>query len=201
MPDNQTNGIYNNGACIKIVFNGTAIQVNKSQIKKVDIIRNDVVRLDIGEGALRNVYIKLADVIIPEGLNDATQLRDYIKELMIHDGFATEAKQDVEINELSQIKNLLADIRVIFQNGGGGLGTGGIKEPLREDESLPNIVYKGFAVPNANTYDAVWAIQKISRINNEIIYEWADGDENYDNVWDSRFELLYYPSGFINPKR
>ena len=194
--DDTLNGVYNDGACIKIAFNGNVIQVNKCQIKTIDTIRNDIVRIDIGEGPLKNIYIRLPDVIFPESFRGVIALRDYIKDLMIQNGFSTEAKQDAEITELQQIRTVLLDIKTVFQNGGGGGGLP-IKQPLREDESQPNVVYKGYAVANANTRDTAWAIQKISRIDNQIIYEWADGDENYDNIWDNRYELQYFPSGFI----
>jgi hypothetical protein len=195
--NDSVNGVYNDGACIKIVFNGSVVQVTKAQIKTIDTIRNDTVRLDIGEGALKNIYVRLSDVNYPEGFSDVVALRNYIKDLMIQNGFSTEAKQDAEISELQQIRQALLDIKVVFQNGGGGGAGGGVKQPLREDESQPNVIYKGYAVPNANTREAVWAIIKISRIDSQIIYEWADGDENYDNVWDNRYEIRYYPSGFI----
>ena len=190
-----SDGVYNDGACIKIVFKGNVIQINKAQIKTIDTIRNDTVRIDIGEGALKNIYVRLADVVFPQQFKNVELLRDYIKDLMIQNGFSTEAKQDAEISELQQIRQALLDIKVVFQNSGGS--GGGVKQPLREDESQPNVIYKGYAVPNANTREAVWAILKISRIDSQIIYEWADGDENYDNVWDSRYEIRYFPSGFV----
>lgn len=193
-----TNGIYNEGACIKISFNKNLLLVNKSQIKTVDTIRTDVLRLDIGEGALKNIYIRLSEVSYPHPFDTVEALSTYIKELMIDKGFSTEAKQDVEIIELQQIKGVLQAMKNILQSGGGS-GSGGttVKLPLREDESEPKIIYKGYATANARPSDELWAIQKISRIDNEIIYEWADGDENYDNVWDNRYTISYFPSGFI----
>ena len=193
--DNTPNGVYNDGACIKIAINGNVIQINKAQIKTIDTIRNDTVRIDIGEGPLKNIYVRFEDILFPEGLIDVTALRNYIKDMLIQSGFSTEAKQDVEITELQQIKQVLQNIKVVLQSGSGT--GGGVKQPLREDESQPNVVYKGYAVPNANTRDAVWAILKISRMDSEIIYEWADGNENYDNIWDNRYEIQYFPSGFI----
>ena len=94
---NPTNGIYNEGACIKISFNKNLLLVNKSQIKTVDTIRTDVVRLDIGEGALKNIYIRLSEVNYPHPFDTVQALSIYIKELLIDKGFSTEAKQDVEI--------------------------------------------------------------------------------------------------------
>lgn len=193
-----TNGIYNEGACIRISFNKNLLFVNKSQIKTVDTIRTDVVRLDIGEGALKNIYIRLSEVNYPHAFDTVEALSGYIKELLITNGFSTEAKQDVEIVELQQIKEVLQSMKNILQNndGNGSVETSA-KVPLREDESEPKMVYKGYATANARPSDKLWAIQRISRLNNEIIYEWADGDENYDNNWEERYSISYFPSGFM----
>lgn len=189
-------GVYNDGAFIRLVFSGSMIQVNKSQIKTIDTVRNDIVRLDIGEGALKNIYIRLNEVSYPQGLKNVTELRNYIKGLMILNGFSTEAKQDAVIVELQQMKLLLADMKNAFQNKTVGVLLT-VKQPLREDDSQPNILYKGFAIPNANNSEPQWAIQRISRTDREIIYEWAEGNELCNKVWEKRYDLQYFPSGYI----
>lgn len=184
----NVNGIYDSGACIKILFNGNSFYINKAQIKTIDTIRNDTVRIDIGEGALKNVYVKLADVQFPTSMADAAAVRDYIIGLMVQSALVKDPIfADFFTKLIEQIKSVFS-----YTQSGGRI-------PLREDESQPYIIYKGYAAPNANTVDAVWAIQKISRINNEIIYEWADGNDFYDNVWDNRFVVQYFPSDFIVP--
>jgi hypothetical protein len=184
----ELNGIYDSSACIKILLNGNSFYINKAQIKTIDTIRNDTVRIDIGEGALKNVYVKLADVQYPQGLADAAAVRDYIIGLMVQSALVKDPIfADFFTKLIEQIKSVFS-----YTQSGGRI-------PLREDESQPYIIYKGYAAPNANTADAVWAIQKITRINDEIIYEWADGNDFYDNVWDNRFVVQYFPSGFIVP--
>ncbi|MBK6937006.1 MAG: hypothetical protein IPH18_09110 [Chitinophagaceae bacterium] len=75
--------IFNDGASLRILNKGSVILVSKLQIKTIETIRNDVVRLDIGEGALKNIYIKFADVTTPAGLADAGQLRDAINAMLL----------------------------------------------------------------------------------------------------------------------
>lgn len=176
------NGIYDSAGCIKIILNGNVIFINKVQVKTVDIIRNDTVRLDIGQGSLRNIYTRLSEVSYPEGLRNITELRDYISGLI---------KTDVTANPAIDYTAILQDIKNSIQ-----LLSAAHRDPLREDESQPSVVYKGYAAPNVNNSEPLWAIIRISKIDNQIIYEWADGDENYDNIWDSRYELQYFPSGF-----
>ena len=184
--------IFNDGASLRILNNCSVILVSKLQIKTIETIRNDVVRLDIGEGALKNIYIKFADVTTPAGLADAGQLRDAINAMLLSNvaGAATEVKQDAEIGILNGILGVLTDLKVIMNTGGGG---GGIKQPIRIDESTPNIIYNGFAVTGASTAEAIWAIQRVTRDKDIIVYEWADGNELYDNVWDDRYNLAYAP--------
>ncbi|MGF2410739.1 hypothetical protein [Ferruginibacter sp.] len=181
--------IFNDGASLRIVTEGNTILVSKIQIKTIETIRNDVVRLDIGEGALKNIYIKLAEVVTPAGLGDAGQLRDAINAMLLSNvaGGATEIKQDTEIGILNGILGVLNDLKGIMNTGSGG----GIKQPIRIDESTPNIVYNGFAVIGSATNTAVWAIQRVTRNADIIVYEWADGNELFDNIWDDRYNLNY----------
>lgn len=194
--NNMLDGVYNDGACITIVTRGNETQVTKAQIKTIDIVKNDTIRIDIGEGALKNIYLRFDEVVYPTLFIDVFSLKEYIRDLLIQSGFSTESKQDTTIFELQQIKIVLENMNKTLQAGGtGGTGTP-TKPPMREDESQPGIVYKGYALPNASTADPLWAIQKISRVDNQIIYEWANGNENYENIWDNRYALSYFPSGF-----
>ncbi|MBK6937005.1 MAG: hypothetical protein IPH18_09105 [Chitinophagaceae bacterium] len=99
-------------------------------------------------------------------------------------------KQDAEIGILNGILGVLTDLKVIMNTGGGG---GGIKQPIRIDESTPNIIYNGFAVTGASTAEAIWAIQRVTRDKDIIVYEWADGNELYDNVWDDQLKPGFAP--------
>lgn len=184
--------IYNDGASLRIVNNGNVILVSKLQIKTIDTIRNDVVRIDIGEGALKNIYLKYAEVSVPNGIPDVNQLRDLLNGMLQSSvgGGATEVKQDTEINILNGILGALTDLKVIMNNNSDCC-----KNPIRIDESNPNVVYKGFAVAGSVTSEAVWAIQRVTRESDIIIYEWTDGNELYDNIWDNRYELNYLPIG------
>ena len=181
--------IYNDGASLRIVNNGNVILVSKIQIKTIDTIRNDVVRIDIGEGALKNIYLKYAEVSVPKGLPDVNQLRDELNAMLQSTvgGGATESKQDTQIKILSEI------LRVLTEIGTKITVSGSVKLPTRIDESNPTVVYNGFAVAGATGADAVWAIEKITREKSVTIYEWADGDDLYDNIWDNRYELNYLP--------
>jgi hypothetical protein len=184
--------IFNDGACIRILSNNNTLLLSKLQIKTIDTVRTDTVRIDIGEGALKNIYIRFDEVVTPRGLINADDLRDYINNFLTSSvsGGATETKQDTQITLLTQVAGLLTDIKAMVgrYTGGGGKGS-----PLRIDESNPSEIYNGYATAGALTGDPVWGIERVTRRGDVISYTWADGNENFDNVWDDRLTLNYLP--------
>jgi hypothetical protein len=55
-------------------------------------------------------------------------------------------------------------------------------------------LYIGRAEPGSVTSGAVWSISKSvieSGLDNDTSQTWADGDSNFDNVWDDRLGLSY----------
>ncbi len=175
------NGVYDSNACIQLAYNGKVIYVNKAQIRSVDIVRADTVRLDLGLGALRNIYIRLNDVIYPGDLANVDMLQNYIMRLMSTNAVANENAE--------QIKAMIDALLASLQHNVGSFNS----EPLREDESQPSIVYKGYAIPGAIGDQKVWAIVRITRRDSINISEWAEGNQTFDKVWDNRYNLEYTP--------
>jgi molybdopterin-binding protein len=180
--------ITNNGASLKIK-NGTQVRnIMKSQIQEIVVVKTDTVKIDIGKGALYNVFIPFADVTIPAVAN-VDALRDAINEMLssAQAGIATEAKQIEEISKLDSLNTTVSQIHTSVNS----LDSKVFFEPVLIDESNPNIIYKGFASPAAKVDDPVWAIQKVSNTGDVCSYQWADGNKNFDNVWNDRATLSY----------
>lgn len=59
-----------------------------------------------------------------------------------------------------------------------------------DDTSTANTVYIGYADIGSSEAAAVWRIKKINTTSGADT-TWADGDDNYDNVWDDRTILSY----------
>src|ERR1700733_9486132 len=74
--------IINDNSCIRIISGDTPLIINKSQVKTIDVVKNQTIRIDIGAGALRNIYIRFSDVTLPAGLPDVDTLRDAIKAML-----------------------------------------------------------------------------------------------------------------------
>lgn len=51
-------------------------------------------------------------------------------------------------------------------------------------------MYVGEAAISSSTANPVWRIKRINTTSG-VIVEWADGNYNFDNVWDNRASLTY----------
>lgn len=76
-----------------------------------------------------------------------------------------------------------------FGVGGGGGGT--LDEAKRYDNVTDSTFYHGWAVVGANPASAVWKICKVTLTGDDAVTTWADGNTDYDNVWNDRASLSY----------
>jgi len=61
---------------------------------------------------------------------------------------------------------------------------------INEDSGNIDISYVGKSATGSITSTATWQIQRIDE-STGLIQEWADGDSNFDNIWDNREALTY----------
>lgn len=59
---------------------------------------------------------------------------------------------------------------------------------IRMDDGA-TYLYVGKAATGSSTASAVWQIQRITQSDATIL--WADGNGNFDNVWDNHASLSY----------
>ena len=180
--------IQNNGASLNIVTDGTPNYILKSQIRDVNVLRDTIIKIDIGLGALNNVFIDQTAVDAPVS-KDVNDLRDQILGMLQTSsaGLATEVKQDSEIATIKNLQTQVADLQTKL----GSVDNKLFFEPALVDENNPNYIYKGYAVPGSKSSDAVWAIEKISAKKGILFYQWAAGTKNFDKVWDNRATLIF----------
>lgn len=62
---------------------------------------------------------------------------------------------------------------------------------VKIDESVAGTTYFGFSKTSSNTAIAVWAIKKMVESGGVTTITRADGNSQYDNVWDNRSSLSY----------
>lgn len=174
--------IINNGSSLKIVTDNEPRFILKSQIREVEIVRDTIIKIDLGQGALYNVFIDQAIVTEPQ-TQSVAELRDKIADYLqvsTAAGLATEQLQtegNLEIANLKDSVNLLNE-KLFY-------------EPKLVDETNANVVYKGFANPGAKKDEPTWAILKITNTKGELSYEWSKGAKSFDNVWNNRKALIY----------
>lgn len=181
--------IINNGSSLKIVTDGSPRFVLKNQIKEVEVVRDTIIKIDIGQGALYNVFVDQKEVTNPVSAN-VEELRDKIIDMLQMTaavGLATEAKQTEGNAEIVNLKNSVAQLSEKVTSMNDKI----FYEPKLVDETNSNAVYKGFANPGAKTDAPVWAILKVTNNKGVLSYHWADGNKNFDKVWDNRKTLVY----------
>lgn len=61
----------------------------------------------------------------------------------------------------------------------------------RVDEVSKTLIYLGKAAIASSEASAVWQIQRITISGSVTTTLWADGNSNYDNIWNNRASLTY----------
>ena len=59
------------------------------------------------------------------------------------------------------------------------------------DQVGASTTYIGEAKPGTIFSAAAWRIKKVVETGPDVTITWADGDSNFDNVWDDRLSLAY----------
>jgi hypothetical protein len=81
--------------------------------------------------------------------------------------------------------------RLSFNDAGELVVSGGSPDYVpRVDNSNPVYLYIGMALPSANPASAVWQIKRFD-ISAGLIGAYADGNADFDNVWNDRNALTY----------
>jgi hypothetical protein len=62
---------------------------------------------------------------------------------------------------------------------------------LRLDDVGGGVSYIGEADPGTSLASALWRIKRITDVGKDTSIDWADGNGNFDNVWNNRLALAY----------
>lgn len=60
------------------------------------------------------------------------------------------------------------------------------------DDVGGGVIYYGFALPASLESAPAWRIMQETSVGADSTFKWADGNKDFDNVWDDR-ESLSYP--------
>jgi len=65
------------------------------------------------------------------------------------------------------------------------------QKAIRVDDASATITYVGDAAVGLSESSAAWRIKRLQTSGTVLKITWADGNENYDNVWTDRASLSY----------
>lgn len=163
-----------------VITNGANVRnINKQVIREISILKGTTVKIDIGGGALRNIFLPVADITVPEHL-DAPALLVALNNMLI----PLEIELEHDLTALSETLNSMTEqIANILPAS--------MQEPSLIDEARENVIYTGFADPHTDTSEARWAIMRTTIENDIITNHWAGGSQAMASVWDNRAALSY----------
>jgi hypothetical protein len=58
-------------------------------------------------------------------------------------------------------------------------------------DQIGAITYIGEATPGTALSSALWRIKKVAETGPDVTITWADGNSDFDNIWDDRLILSY----------
>jgi hypothetical protein len=67
-----------------------------------------------------------------------------------------------------------------------------VRSDIIDPTVFPEVTYRGDALPGVATSAASWRVQRLTQQSDgdvEILF--ADGDDNFDNIWDNRLSLSF----------
>ncbi|MBK7763660.1 MAG: hypothetical protein IPI46_09845 [Bacteroidetes bacterium] len=167
----NTNLVITNGANVRTI--------NKQVIREISILRGTTIKIDIGGGALRNIFILIADITQPDHVDGPTLLTALNAML---------EPIDVQIEaDLTALSESINTMQTSIEN----ILPASMQEPSLIDEARENVIYTGFADPGADTAQPRWAIMRTTILEDVIINDWSNGLQTMTAVWDDRTQLAY----------
>ena len=73
-----------------------------------------------------------------------------------------------------------------------GLSEDSVAYAKQTDFVGDDVIYKGEAEAGSAFSSSVWRIRKIVFVGDDVSEIWADGNTNFDNIWDNRASLNYF---------
>lgn len=62
---------------------------------------------------------------------------------------------------------------------------------IRVDDASSTVTYVGEAQTGTGESVAAWRIKKLTTTGTVLAIQWADGNQQFDNIWNDRASILY----------
>ena len=117
------------------------------------------------------------------------------RQMKVNEDGSIDVNAELEVKDIQigavEIKDGTTDIRAIVNSDGSINNTQVVVVyGTRIDEATSTVTYIGKATPGTATSVSLWQIQKIDTTTGTVI-TWADGNGDFDNIWDNRATLTY----------
>jgi hypothetical protein len=171
--------ITNNHTTLTIMQGANTRTINKTLIREVVLLKNNILKIDIGCGALRNIFLPIADITSPQfaGVKD---LEAKLNAMLV--------PQDETI--LNDLTDLSVTINAM-QTKLSGMMPATLQQPILIDDSNPYEIYSGYAIIGSNTSETKWAIMRTILENDVQRNQWVNNHQHANYVWDNRLDYIY----------
>lgn len=105
---------------------------------------------------------------------------------------ATTARDIVEIPTTTNVVEEVVSTEVISETIPVLYGDEEVPYSKRVDFITDDLLYRGEAAPGTLTSQAAWRIRKITiGTDGDVTEQWADGNSQFNKVWDNRLSFTY----------
>jgi hypothetical protein len=172
--------ITNNHTTLTIANGENTRTINKTLIREVSILKNNILKLDIGGGALRNIFLPIAEITLPTH-RDAVDLTEKINAMLV-------PQDETILNDLTDLSATINSMQTRLS----GMMPATLQQPLLVDDSNPYVIYSGFGAIGANPDSNEWAIMRTKISDDGVqVNQWVNGGQNLESSWDARFNYTY----------
>jgi len=98
---------------------------------------------------------------------------------------------EVITNQTTVVVEQLTTLVEVMSVGVQGAAGDTIEYAALVDDSNYPLTYVGNALPGSLPGSAVWQIRLVDESDEVLVVTFADGDSDFDNVWDDRESLIY----------
>lgn len=179
--------LENNLTTIRITEGSVVRDIAKGRIIEISLIKNNIVKIDLGFGALRNVFFPYSQVTIP-ATGAPHVLINTLTDWLLYDGKANEERQVAIATSVNSLYNgIMLNHQELYK-----LNDKMLTEPLVIDQRANGTIYKGYAYAGTDFSEPYWAIQRMQVVGTQTITKWAEALLSPSLTWNDREAYQYY---------
>jgi hypothetical protein len=168
--------IFMSSDALVIRVDGQRRSIVKSHVREVSLIRGSVLKIDVGLGPLKCIYLDSAAVAMPKN-SGPENLRDQVLSMLSTPEPILKAMSEQLVFLNSEA--MLVNAKLFFK-------------PVKVDTKTKNITYRGYSWPGqTDPSKPYWAIEIVKVTGDETTSLWADGKQSFDKIWNSRATYSY----------